>query len=159
MNEFLKILFGFTLIIISISYYETNNPFGDKQTKEQMKIAFKDATKLFQNGDYNQDLKIYDQIFDSRPHTISTLNMKGVAYSNMDQHTKSLKQFYKVLENNQENARALTGMGLGFGNLGEYSESLSYLKKADEVNPNNTVITNYKAVSYTHLALPTTPYV
>ena len=146
MNESLKILFCFTLIVISISYYETNNAFGDKQTKEQMKIAFKDATKLFQNGDYNQAITIYDQILESSPNNISTLNMKGIAYSNMEQHTKSLKQFYKVLENNQENARALTGMGVGFGNLGEYSESLSYLKKADEVNPNNTVITNYKDI-------------
>ena len=51
MNEFLKILFCFTLIVISVSYYETNDAFGDKQTKEQIKIAFKDATKLFQNGD------------------------------------------------------------------------------------------------------------
>ena len=55
MNESLKILFCFTLIVISISYYETNNAFGDKQTKEQMKIAFKDATKLFQKA---EDLSI-----------------------------------------------------------------------------------------------------
>ena len=72
--------------------------------------------------------------------------MKGIAYSNMEHHTKSLKQFYKVLEINPENARALTGMGVGFGNLGEYSESLSYLQKADKVNPNNTVIKNYKDI-------------
>ena len=130
MNESLKILFCFTLIVISISYYETNNAFGDKQTKEQMKIAFKDATKLFQNGDYNQAITIYDQILESSPNNISTLNMKGIAYSNMEQHTKSLKQFYKVLENNQENVRALTGMGVGFGNLGEYSESLVIFKKS-----------------------------
>ena len=146
MNESLKILFCFTLIVISISYYETNNAFGDKQTKEQMKIAFKDATKLFQNGDYNQAITIYDQILESSPNNISTLNMKGIAHSNMEQHAKSLKQFYKVLENNPENARALAGMGVGFGNLGEYSESLSYLEKADNANPNNTVIKNYMSI-------------
>ena len=146
MKEVLKILFCLTLIMISISYYETNYVFGDKQTKEQIKIAFNDATKLFQNGDYNQAITIYDQILESNPNNISTLNMKGIAHSNMEQHTKSLKEFYKVLENDPENARALAGMGVGFGNLGEYSESLLYLKKADEANPNNTVIKNYKDI-------------
>ncbi len=146
MKNVLKILFCCTIILISISYYETNNVFGEEQTKEQIKISFNDATKLFQSGNYNQAIVIYDQILESNPNNISTLNMKGIAYSNMEYHTKSLKQFYKVLENNPKNAKALTGMGVGFGNLGEYSESLSYLEKADKVNPNNTVIKNYKDI-------------
>ena len=146
MKNLLKILFCCTIILISVSYYETNNVFGEKQTKEQIKISFNDATELFQNGNYNQAIVIYNQILESEPNNISTLNMKGIAYSNMEHHTKSLKQFYKVLENNPENARALAGMGVGFGNLGEYSESLSYLQKADKVNPNNNVIKNYKDI-------------
>ena len=146
MKNLLKILFCCTIILISISYYETNNVFGEEQTKEQIKISFNDATELFQNGNYNQAILIYDQILESEPNNISILNMKGIAYSNMEYHTKSLKQFYKVLEINPENARALTGMGVGFGNLGEYSESLSYLQKADKVNPNNNVIKNYKDI-------------
>jgi len=72
--------------------------------------------------------------------------MKGIGYSNMEMHSKSLKQFYKVLENDPDNARALLGMGVGFGNLGEYSESLAYLEKADKIKPNNTVIQNYKEI-------------
>ncbi len=146
MKNFLKILFCCTIILISISYYETNKVFGEEQTKEQIKISFNDATELFQNGNYNQAIVIYDQILESNPNNISTLNMKGIAYSNMEYHTKSLKQFYKVLENNPKNTRALTGMGVGFGNLGEYSESVSYLEKANKINPNNTVIKNYKDI-------------
>jgi tetratricopeptide (TPR) repeat protein len=86
--------------------------FGEKQTREQIKLLFNDATELFQNGNYNQAIVIYDQILESNPNNISTLNMKGIAHSNMEQHTKSLKQFYKVLENNPDNARALAGMGV-----------------------------------------------
>ena len=44
--------------------------------------------------------------------------MKGITLSNIDQHTKSLKQFFKVLQNNSEDPVALTGMGVGFGNFG-----------------------------------------
>jgi len=146
MKNFLKILFCCTVVLVSISYYEINNAYGEKQSVEQIKILFNDATKLFQNGNYKQAIIIYDQILESNPKNASSLNMKGIAYSNMEQHTKSLKQFYKVLENDPENIRALAGMGMGFGNLGEYSESLSYLEKADKVNPNNIVIKNYKDI-------------
>ena len=146
MKNVLKMLFCCTIILISIAYYETNNVFGEKQTREQIILLFNDATKLFQNGNYNQAIVIYDQILESNPNNISTLNMKGIAQSNLEQHTKSLKQFYKILEDDPENARALAGMGVGFGNLGEYSESLLYLEKADKVNPNNIVIENYKKI-------------
>jgi tetratricopeptide (TPR) repeat protein len=146
MKNVLKMLLCCTIILITISYYETNNVFGEEQTREQIKLLFNDATKLFQNGNYNQAIVIYDQILESNPDNISTLNMKGIAQSNLEQHTKSLKQFYRVLEDDPENARALVGMGVGFSNLGEYSESLVYLEKADKINPNNIVIENYKKI-------------
>lgn len=127
-----------------VSNYEENYSFAEEQTIEQAKVLFNDATKYFQNGEYKQAITIYDQILESNPNNISTLNMKGISYINMEQNTKSLKQFYKVLENEPNNSRALTGMGVGLGNLGEYAESLKYLEKADENNPNNKVIENYK---------------
>ena len=70
--------------------------------------------------------------------------MKGIALSNIDYHTKSLKQFFKVLQNNPKDPTALSGMGLGFGNLGEYEESLFYFDKAYTEKPDSTVIKNYK---------------
>ena len=141
-----KILFCCTIILISISYYEINDVFGEEQTRERIKSLFDNATTLFQNGNYNQANVIYDQILESNPNNVSTLNMKGIAFSNMEQHTKSLKQFYKVLENDPDNGRAALGMGVGFGNLGEYSESLKYLEIAEMIEPNNIVIKNYKDI-------------
>ena len=133
-------------MIAFVSYNEENTVFAQEQSREQFKTLFNEATELFQNGNYNQANIIYDQILELNPNNISSLNMKGIAYSNMDMHTKSLKQFYKVLENNPDNVKALLGTGIGFGNLGEYSESLEYLEKADKINPNNTVIQNYKDI-------------
>jgi len=133
-------------MIAFVSHNEDNLGFAQEQTREELKILFDEATELFQNGNYNQANQIYDQILETTPNNISTLNMKGIGYSNMEMHSKSLKQFYKVLENDPDNARALLGMGVGFGNLGEYSESLSYLEKADKIKPNNTVIQNYKEI-------------
>jgi Tfp pilus assembly protein PilF len=132
MKKLVKILFFCSIMLVFVSHNEENTVFAQEQTREELKILFNEATDLFQNGDYNQANKIYDQILESSPNNISSLNMKGIAYSNMEQHVKSLKEFYKVLEKNPENARALTGMGVGFGNLGEYSESLLYLEQADK---------------------------
>jgi len=133
-------------MIAFVSHNEDNLGFAQEQTRERLKILFDEATEFFQNGDYNQANKIYDQILETAPNNISTLNMKGIGYSNMEMHSKSLKHFYKVLENDPDNVRALLGMGVGFGNLGEYSESLAYLEKADKIKPNNTVIQNYKEI-------------
>ena len=146
MKNLVKILFFCSIMIILVSHNEENIVFAQEQTKEQLKVLFNQATELFQNGNYNQANVIYDQILESSPNNISTLNMKGIGYSNMEQHVKSLKQFYKVLQNDPDNVKALLGTGVGFGNLGEYSESLKYLEKADEINPNNTVIQNYKDI-------------
>ena len=133
-------------MIAFVSHTEDYLGFAQEQTREELKILFDEGTELFQNGNYNQANEIYDQILEITPNNISTLNMKGIAYSNMEMHSKSLKYFYKVLENDPDNARALLGMGVGFGNLGEYSESLIFLEKADKIKPNNTVIQNYKEI-------------
>ena len=146
MKNLVKILFFCSIMIAFVSHNEENTVLAQEQTREQLKVLFNEATELFQNGNYNQANVIYDQILESSPNNISTLNMKGIGYSNMEQHAKSLKQFYKVLQNDPDNVRALLGTGVGFGNLGEYSESLKYLEKADEINPNNTVIQNYKDI-------------
>ena len=146
MKNLVKILFFCSIMTVLVTHSEENGVFAQEQTREQVKILFNEATELFQNGNYNQANVIYDQILESSPNNISTLNMKGIGYSNMEQHAKSLKQFYKVLQNDPDNVKALLGTGIGFGNLGEYSESLKYLEKADEINPNNTVIQNYKDI-------------
>ena len=146
MKKLLKILIFCTIMIAFVSHNEDYLGFAQEQTREELKILFDEATELFQNGNYNQANEIYDQILKTSPNNISTLNMKGIGYSNMEMHSKSLKQFYKVLENDPDNTRALLGMGVGFGNLGEYSESLAYLEKADKIKPNNTVIQNYKEI-------------
>ena len=70
--------------------------------------------------------------------------MKGIALSNINEHTKSLEHFFKIIQQDPRDSEALTGMGVGFGNLGEYKESLHYLERAESENPDSIVIKNYK---------------
>ena len=139
-----KISMYMALAVILTSYIGVQEVFAESE--QELNELFKEANDHLQNAEYKQAITVYDQILEIKPDHSTTLNMKGIAYSNMDNHKKSLIQFYKVLQKNPENLIALTGMGVGFGNLGEYHEAIKYLNKAGIHNPDSEVIKNYKVV-------------
>ncbi len=130
-----------TIVLLSSSIF-TGIVFA--QTNEDAELMFNQANNHFVNGEYKQAIVIYDDILEIAPNNISTLKMKGIVHSNLEEHDKSLKQFFKVLQYRPNDVTSLTGMGVGFGNLGEYQESISYFDKALEEKPDSTVIKNYK---------------
>ena len=114
------------------------------QTEKDSKLMFNQAKEHFVNGEYKQAIKIFDDILEISPNNISTLKMKGIVLSNLEQHDKSLKQFFKVLQFRSNDVISLTGMGVGFGYLGEYQEAIAYFDKALKEKPDSVVIKNYK---------------
>jgi len=130
------------IIILLGSFILTGTVFA--QTEEDAKLLFNQANEHFVNGEYKEAIVIYDEILEIAPNNISTLKMKGIVQSNLEEHSNSLKQFFKVLQYRPNDATSLTGMGVGFGNLGEYQEAISYFDKALKIKPNSTVVKNYK---------------
>ena len=114
------------------------------QTGDNTGRMFEQASIHFTKGEYREAVTIYDNILDISPDNILALKMKGIAQSNLEQHTQSLKQFFKVLQYNPNDVLALTGMGVGFGNLGEYKEAVTYFQRAINEEPDNVVVNNYK---------------
>ena len=114
------------------------------QTEKDPELMFNQAKEHFVNGEYKQAIKIFDDILEISPNNISTLKMKGIVLSNLEQHDKSLKQFFKVLQFRSNDVISLTGMGVGFGYLGEYQEAIAYFDKALKEKPDSVVIKNYK---------------
>ena len=98
--------------------------------KKNLEVLFNVAKEHFVNGEYKEAIVIYDEILEIAPNNISTLKMKGIVQSNLEEHSSSLKQFFKVLQHKPNDIISLTGMGVGFGNLGEYQESITYFEKA-----------------------------
>ncbi len=137
----MKIIYFLFIILFSLTLLTQN---AIAQSDEDPEIMFNLAKEHFVNGDYNEAITIYDNILEIAPNNISTLKMKGIAQSNLDQHTSSLKQFFKILQYKPNDVISLTGMGVGFGNLGEYKESMAYFEKASNVKPNSIIINNYK---------------
>jgi len=132
----------FLVLILLSSSILTGTVFA--QTEKDPELMFNQAKEHFVNGEYKQAIKIFDDILEISPNNISTLKMKGIAQSNLEQHDKSLKQFFKILQSRSDDVIALTGMGVGFGYLGEYQESIAYFDKALKENPDSIVIKNYK---------------
>ena len=114
------------------------------QIEKDVELMFNQANTHFVKGEYKKAIIIYDEILEIAPNNISTLKMKGIVQSNLEDHGKSLKQFFKVLQHLPNDVISLTGMGVGFGNLGEYQESAIYFEKALKEKPNSVVINNYK---------------
>lgn len=137
----MKILYISFLILFS-SLIVTDEAFA--QTEEGAEAMFNQAKEYFIKGEYKEAITIYDEILEIIPDNISTLKMKGIALSNLEEHEKSLKQYFKVLQYKPKDVISLTGMGVGFGNLGEYHESITYFEKASKEKPNSVVINNYK---------------
>ena len=137
----MKIIYFLFVILFSFTMFSQN---AIAQSNEDPEIMFNLAKEHFVKGEYNEAVTIYDNILEIAPNNISTLKMKGIAQSNLEQHSNSLKQCFKVLQHRPNDAISLTGMGVGFGNLGEYQESMTYFEKASIEKPDSIVINNYK---------------
>jgi len=122
-----------------------------------------EAQEPFLKGEYENAIKIFDEILEIYPSDSRIFELKGLALSNLRLESTlamqpqqnvsprdpsnfnklSMLEFYKALEINPNSVLALNGMGLGFGNFGEYSEAEQYFKKALEIDPDNKVTQNY----------------
>lgn len=142
MKKDTMVIFYLLVIILLSSSIVTGTAFAQRENDAE--IMFNQANEHFVNGEYKEAITIYDNILEIAPGNISTLKMKGIAQSNLEDHTKSLKQFFKVLQYKPNDVISLTGMGVGFGNLGEYQESITYFEKAIKEKPDSIVIKNYK---------------
>ncbi len=138
-------------LIFKTSYAQTDNNQG-------IQLMFEQAYNHLLEGEYKEAIAIYDDILDVSQNNIKALNMKGIAYSNLQEYENSLKQFFKVLQYKPDDLTALIGMGVGFGNLGEYQESASYFEEASNQKPDSVTINNYKdIISKTITKYPYTP--
>jgi len=128
------------LPILFISLLLTNNVFAQEESFEE---SFKTAKEHSLNGEYRQSIAIYEEILKNEPSNILALKMKGLALSNLDEHSSALKLFHQALQINPNDVTVLTAMGVSFGSLGEYQEALVYFNKAKNQDPNTEVIKNY----------------
>ena len=137
----MKIVYVLFAVLCSLIIFEQTT---FAQTNENVETMFNQASRDLVDGKYQKAITVYDNILKEYPNNVSTLKMKGIAKSNLDEHVNSLKSFFKVLQYKSNDVISLTGMGVGFGNLGEYQEAAYYFEKASSEKPDSVVINNYK---------------
>jgi len=93
MKKYTTMISYLGIILLSLSIL-TGTVFA--QTEKDAELMFNQAKEHFVNGEYKQAITIYDDILEILPNNISTLKMKGIVQSNLDEHNNSLKQFFKV---------------------------------------------------------------
>jgi len=151
----LFMVFSFTTILLAGSALA-------EDTNDRTKLLA-EAQEPFLKGEYENAIKIFDEMLKIYPADSKIFEMKGLALSNLRLESTlamqpqqnvsprdpsnfnklSMLEFYKALEINPNSVLALNGMGLGFGNFGEYSEAEQYFKKALEIDPDNKITQNY----------------
>jgi len=151
----LFMIFSFTVVLFAGSALAQASDYRTKLLAE--------AQVPFLKGEYENAIKIFDEILKIYPADSKIFEMKGLALSNLrlestlamqpqqnisphnpsNLNKLSMLEFYKALEINPNSVLALNGMGLGFGNFGEYSEAEKYFKKALEIDPDNEITQNY----------------
>jgi len=151
----LFMIFSITVVLFAGSALAQD---ADDRTK-----LLAEAQEPFLKGEYENAIKIFDEILKIYPANSKIFEMKGLALSNLRLESTlamqpqqnvsphdpsnfnklSMLEFYKALEINPNSILALNGMGLGFGNFGEYSEAKQYFKKALEIDPDNEITQNY----------------
>jgi tetratricopeptide (TPR) repeat protein len=73
----------------------------------------------------------------SREETYSSAyNIRGIAFAELKQYSKALKNYNKALEFNPKNPSTHHNKGIVLNNLGKYEEALTSINKALELNPN-----------------------
>ena len=141
MIAYQKIFFTLTLIIMLL--FSPTMTAGFAQESKELPVMFKKANDHFMLGEYQQAIKIYDEILEISPTSKKTSLMKGIALSNLERHKSSILEFYKVNQYDPQNVTALVGLGVGFGNYGEYKQALMYFEQANQLQPENHIIKNY----------------
>ena len=112
----ISILLIACILLASIGSMQSISALDSKQITEK----FVTAEEHMLHGEFNQAVKIFDDMLEISPSNIKLLNLKGVAQSNLGYHKQSMIQFYNVLKIEPDNLTALAGMGVGFANFGEF---------------------------------------
>ena len=145
-NSMRSISYFLVIVLLSSSIVSGT---ASAQIEKDAELMFNQANEHFVNGEYKEAITIYDEILEISPNNISTLKMKGIVQSNLEDHSRSLKQFFKVLQHRPNDVFSL----ILTNNLNDFAFLLTGIKynnilysfgidKPSEENGSNVWITS-----------------
>ena len=85
------------------------------------------------------------------PDYTLSYNNRGLAYKNLGEYEKAIKDFDKAIELNPNYISAYNSRGVAYENLKDYNRAINDYNKAIELNPNYISAYNNRAIIYSNL--------
>ena len=89
----------------------------------------------FQQGQYEEAIKDYDEAIRLNPEYALAYNNRGTAKSKSGQYEEAIEDFDKVIELNPKDAVAYNNRGYAKNRLGQHEEAIKDYDEAIELNP------------------------
>ena len=103
---------------------------------------------FFAEGNYNEAIKVFDNILTIDPHNLSALNSLGRLYHEKRDTKKAEEYFLNALKIDKLSYHIINNIAGFYREEGRNYKAIEYYKKAISINPNNPYIYNNLSKTY-----------
>ena len=121
----------------TITRKSKSGPAGIKPATQQKVAPEQAALALWQDGKYtdpNKAAQYWSAVIQSNPNSAEAYNNRGLAYYNLKQFQKSIKDFDKAISIKSNYAVAYNNRGNAYYNLGQFTQALTNFNKSLKIN-------------------------
>ena len=157
---FLVLLVGIFTTITSMSLSQSISPLNPGTAKTAPSItsagsqqAIEQGDELFESGDYEGALRMYDAIIARHPDIPNkeVWYNRGIALNFLGYYRDASESFDRVLSISPDDSLALAQKGASLLSLGRYEDALGYTDRALAGSSNAAWIWNNRAIALTNL--------
>jgi len=134
-----------TIFLILIFTWAAQNNFQIKhveaissQTTNSTLVSemIQEGNLLINKSQYEDAIKLYDQILKIDPRSVEAVNGKGLAFNKLGRYDDAITWFDNALKIEPTFINALNNKGVALANLDKFEEAIIWFDKAIKINPN-----------------------
>lgn len=110
--------------------------------------AFRQGTELSQQGKYREAIACFDKALTFNPKSVEALLNRSVAYENLQQHDRALKDLDRLIELRPDFPLAYVNRALALDALRRYREAIDDCSKAIQIDPTCASAFNNRGAVY-----------
>ena len=114
----------------------------------RIRKALADGHEAYQEGEYDEAIKDYDEVLTIRPSSKIARTCKADALAQLKRYDDAIKIYNKVLTEDKEYIPAISGKGSTLRQKGELGKSVIYLQRALNIDPGSKIAWNNKGNAF-----------
>ncbi len=119
-----------------------------KMTLEELKAEY---IKIKDSDDHTRKIEICTQIIELDPKDAKAFCNRGVAYDNLSEYQKAIKDYDQAIALKPQYAEAFYNRGVAYNSLGEYQKAIEDYDQAIVLKSQYAEAFNNRGVAYRHL--------